>query len=204
MKTKPIIFSTLMVQRILEGNKSQTRRLIKPLPIIDNDSGCDSLIVNHARYQIGDILWVRETWQHTKILNLIPSDENYGYVYRADDQPWEDHEGWKWKPSIFMPKEAARIYLKVTDVRVERLQDISGGDAIKEGCIITNKPWEGWCWEIDLYSTNSPSLAFSMVWKRINGKKSWEANPWVWAIEFQKLNHDPLGNPIVKPKLKVT
>ncbi|NJL76031.1 MAG: hypothetical protein HC892_14455 [Saprospiraceae bacterium] len=89
-----------------------------------------------SRYNIGDILYVRETWQHTKCLNINPEDENYGYVYKASENGLlfsENYENWNWKPSLFMPKEAARIFLKVTDVRKERLQNISEEDAICEG-----------------------------------------------------------------------
>src|SRR5690554_6919216 len=110
-KMKPILFSTPMVQAILRGQKLQTRRVMKQ----------PKKWTDVPPISPGDILWVRETWQHTKVLNLHPVDANYGYVYRADAQPWEDIEGWKWKPSIFMPKEACRLWLKVTNVRVERL-----------------------------------------------------------------------------------
>src|SRR5690554_3627422 len=97
---KPILFSTPMVQAILKGQKSQTRRVVKP------PKKCNAI---PYPFPPGDILWVRETWQHTKILNLHPSDEDYGYMYRADGGDWEYIDGWSWKPSIFMPKEACRL-----------------------------------------------------------------------------------------------
>lgn len=149
---KPILFSTPMVEAILRGDKNQTRRKIKHKnkieevrPVIrclENENDWGKYILTDEfgedflikpKYNIDDQIWVRETWQHTKEIYLHPTDENYGYVYKADGHPWEDYEGWKWKPSIFMPKDACRIYLKVKNVRVERLEDITKEDAINEG-----------------------------------------------------------------------
>lgn len=155
---KPILFSTPMVQAILKGQKRQTRRVVKP-PKKSTDM---------PPHRPGDILWVRETWQHTKILNLHPSDEDYGYVYRADGGDWEYIDGWKWRPSIFMPKEACRLWLKVTNVRVERLQSISEADAKAEG----------------FDSVDS----FFALWQKINGTESLAANPWVWVYEFEVIS----------------
>ena len=127
------------------------------------------------RWEVGDILWVRETWQRTDFLHV--SDENYGYVYKASEngREWEaNDESWKWRPSIFMPKEACRIWLEVTDVRAERLQDISRGDAMQEGCPFANMAKE-----------TSPCVWFSEIWEKING--NWNENPWVWCISFKRL-----------------
>ena len=179
---KPILFSTPMVQAILRGQKTQTRRVVKPNPKAEKFSAivrCDDFSLARfwsrrpypriddvrARLIPGNILWVRETWQHTKVLNLHPTDGCYGYVYRADAQPWEDYEGWKWKPSIFMPKEACRLFLKVTDVRVERLQSITEADAKAEGFD-----------SID---------SFFALWQKINSTESLAVNPWVWVYEFE-------------------
>ena len=155
MKAKPILFSTPMVQAILRRQKWQTRRVVKP-PKKWTDT---------PPFSPGDILWVRETWQHTKVLNLHPTDGCYGYVYRADAQPWEDYEGWKWKPSIFMPKEACRLWLKITSAREERLQSISEVDAKAEGFD-----------SID---------SFFALWQKINGTESLAINPWVWVYDFE-------------------
>jgi len=202
----PILFSTPMVQAILGGKKTQTRREIKPHPSFyasdvvkpgdlqffhpnDSDgwkpskvwrlqefpSGSGGCILSkhyNSKYNIGDIIWVRETWQHTKELNINAEDENYGFVYKSDGQPWENYEGWKWKPSIFMPKAACRLFLEVTGVRVERLHDISDSDIVKEGaaefgCVTKQLNWE-------------------ILWQKINGVRSWNDNPWVWVIEFIK------------------
>lgn len=152
MKIKPIFFSTPMVQAILKGQKTQTRRVVKPAATFNNR-------------RPGDVLWVRETWQHTEVLNLRPTDENYGYVYRADGMEWEDLEGWRWKPSIHMPKEACRLFLKIKNVRSERLQSISEDDARAEG----------------FDSVDS----FFALWQKLYGPESLAANPWVWVYEFE-------------------
>lgn len=160
-----------MVQAILKGQKWQTRRVVKPQPDSRGPRTANVLFEDwhgkeiRPKYKVGDILWVRETWQHTKVLNLHPTDAAFGYVYRADGQPWEDYEGWTWKPSIFMPKEACRLWLKVTNVRVERLQAISEADARAEGFD-----------SID---------SFFALWQKLNGTESLAANPWVWVYEFE-------------------
>ncbi len=162
MKEKPIIFSTEMVKAIIDGRKTQTRRKLKKM---------------QCMYSKGDFTWVRETWQHTKCLNINPEDENYGYVYKADDQPWSDMESWKWKPSIFMPKSATRLWLEIVNINPERLQDISLQDIEAEG-LPSN--WK------DLYT--SPLEWFKKLWESINGPGSWDKNPWVWVITFNKRN----------------
>ncbi len=203
MKTKPILFSTPMVQAILKGRKTQTRRII-PEKIIDDyynyDEYCNMVMpsdipctrtyekefyLERCKYSINDILWVRETFQHTKCLNLHPSDDNYGYIYKADSQPWEDYENWKWKPSIFMPKEATRIFLKVTDIRVERLHDISESDIKNEG-VIWSHPFanEKDCSDFAKFS-NYYDL-WKELWVKINGLESWDENSFVWVYEFER------------------
>jgi uncharacterized protein YhfF len=197
---KPILFSTPMVQAILEGKKTQTRRTIKfpdnwdgktiypngnlglKYGVIEN--GEMLLFRLYPKFEIGTILWVRETFQHTKCLNLHPSDY-YGYVYKADNEPWDNYENWKWKPSIFMPKEAARLFLKVNNIRVERLHDISESDAIKEGI-------KGFCGVFYDYLSceyyRNPYNSFLTLWTKINGKESWKENPYVWVYEFKVIN----------------
>src|SRR5690554_1244392 len=166
IKMKPILFSTPMVQAILKGLKWQTRRDVKdPHAISLQGIGQTNNALTICRYRSRVTLWVRETWQHTKVLNVHPTDAAFGYVYRADAQPWEDYEGWTWKPSIFMPKQACRLFLKITDVRVERLQSISEADAKAEG----------------FDSVDS----FFALWQKINGTESLAANPWVWVYGFK-------------------
>lgn len=206
MKEHPILFSTQMIKALLKGNKTMTRRSTG-LDKINHSPGnyyFQSLVLHatgrytfapegnfnptnediievKCRYgEPGDLLWVRESCQHTKLLNLHPTDENYGFVYKADDQPWQDMEGWKWKPSIHMPKAAARIWLRVTDIRIERLRNITEEDARSEGA-------EYSLWMI----INDPRPyvnGFASIWFDINGKASWNKNPWVWVVCFETLS----------------
>lgn len=191
MKHIPILFSTAMVQAILDGRKTQTRRIMKPQPSenVRWDSfgisaltpkrhiegrgffteGYGSKFFKCPYGQPGDILWVRETW--TKI--RIATGEQF--IYRADDDFYKDYvEEWHgWRPSIHMPKEACRIFLKVKSIRVERLQDISEEDAKHEGVLKAS-------------CCHSFFHGFSILWQSINGPASWEANPWVWVVEFER------------------
>ena len=213
MKIKPILFSAPMIKAILEGQKTQTRRVIKPQPNFDSAwknygktdlpeiSVAGSLLgVNNGKGGVGccvpnisikihkgDILWVRETFA-----KLHPVDED-GYTdfdselifYRADGEPdivkydadgSEIDDQWmKWKPSIFMPKAACRIFLEVINVRVEKLIDISWEDAVSEGCS-GYRPTQ-----------DEPTHQFKRLWEFINGKESWKENPWVWVYDFKRV-----------------
>jgi hypothetical protein len=191
---KPIIFSTPMVQAILDNRKTMTRRVIKIDDAPENwkISIAGTYIVRTEPYGIklpcyaaGDILWVRETWS---------KDENGEYVYRANYGTTEDDSFppsmFKWKPSIHMPREAARIFLKVTNVRVERLQDITEEDAKAEG-MESEEYLDHYEWAVSVAPPGSvlPTLrsAFAALWDSLNAKRgySWETNPWVWVIEFE-------------------
>lgn len=203
MKTKPILFSTPMVQAILDGRKTQTRRVIKPQPedtlrflgwelpdykqvafgigvTIDSRHKCP--------YEVGDILWVREKFRK---LTDCRTGELSGFDYYAA-MPEEFHEQYpaKWKPSIHMPKAAARIFLEITDVRVEKLQDIVSIEAIAEGIQRTNDDQFGEMF-YDYKNkewTTCPIWAFQSLWYKINGEQSWNANPWVWVLEFKQID----------------
>ena len=182
MSVKPILFNTEMVRAILDGRKSCTRRIAKP------------------PYQPGDILYVRETWKcwrahrYEATADIIFKTGGDGvrlqfangsidsvnrFDYDTFVNKWLSYHG-EWKPAIHMPKEAARIWLKVTDVRVERLQEISGKDLIKEG--------------IDLFQSNYVRAAFdefkniwnSTIKKSDLDRYGWDANPWVWVVEFER------------------
>jgi len=146
---KPILFNTEMVEAILNGRKTMTRRVIKfpkgttgRLPSNGFFNASPYLFypggIKRPRYKVGDVLYVRETWcTDEDIADVFEENLIHGFYYRADntDMDWvNDKEIVKWRPSIHMPKEAARIFLKVTNVRVERLQDISESDCVKEGC----------------------------------------------------------------------
>jgi hypothetical protein len=132
MKFIPILFSTPMVQAILDGKKTQTRRIVKPQPQ-DVTHYEDGTVVWHPNvikspYEVGDVLWVRETFFCTKYYEHTPLFKDKGkYVYKATENFIGLH---KWKPSLFMPKKACRLFLHVKNIRVELLQDISEQDAI--------------------------------------------------------------------------
>lgn len=179
---KPIIFSTDMVRAILDGRKTQTRRVVKPQPYegenpIDTNWYKDNAPDLWATHQPGDIIWVRETWARISDWTDVDPEVGIpdGYIYRAD---WRDGaESPKWRPSIHMPREAARLFLRVKDVWVERLQNITEGEAAKEGC----------CTNWDEYpKTNTQK--FQDLWDLINAKRGygWDTNPWVWVVEFEK------------------
>lgn len=198
-KERPILFSAPMVRAILEGRKTQTRRVVKPQPIgADYWTRSDTVYpqglfwpnrINSEpaflkpRYgQPGDRLWVRETWAHVGCEDEgVPEH----YVYRADGgdySDWESLEGepFRWRPSIHMPRWASRLTLEITGVRVERLQEISETDAKAEGVEASGA--------VEM-KDGSPcyTLPFERLWERINGCDSWAANPWVWVYEFQPI-----------------
>ena len=200
MAIKPILFNTEMVRAILDGRKTCTRRVIKPQPqsrlcytYAGSHKGCIGKWTYPNRgahefwgeeyklpenikdeelskqwnppYHTDDILYARETWKKA------PN----GYFYYEDWQRNDIADVTKWKPSIYMPKDAARIWLKVTDVRVERLQDMTDDDADAEGC----------------FDYTSTALGFFDVWDSTIKKSDldrygWNANPWVWVIKFER------------------
>lgn len=246
MKERPILFSTPMVRAILEGRKTQTRRIIKPQYEVSGSiwtsiktktwmhqskiENCESLLKVCPYGQVGDILWVRETWQvvfeleydhHAmdgscvNIREWIPNfdsvektcvglssewscasmpERNKYYVYMTSDIQFIDGKHkLKWKPSIFMPKAASRIKLEITDIRVERLCDITEKDAISEG--IEYKEWKNGPVNCNGYKDYSgggvyfprPIASYYSLWESINGKGSWEKNPFVWVITFNRI-----------------
>ena len=251
MSYKPILFSTPMVQAILEGRKSMTRRVVKGrydkerqrfarmglfaavgirnglwhglspegIPFVNDE-------IEQPRFQPGDILWVRETWVPYAGVNCACKYYGYEckcepYWYRADPsmnfanecEPPEDRM--RWHPSMFMPKAACRIFLRVDAVFAERLQDISEADAIREGITYTDfgmnthqgkMSVDGGVTFHDLKPEHYPGyhagdvtgpdechafarFAFAHLWENINGKGkySWDTNPWVWVIEFTRV-----------------
>lgn len=202
-KEKPILFSGPMVRAILDGRKTQTRRIVKDPARIGcltgdcphtNQSDCirDITVFGATQCPYGnemDRLWVRETFAAPWGLDYkFPGGES-GILYRADNPKKFPDDG-TWKPSIFMPRAASRITLEITAVRVERLQDISEQDAIAEG-ISNIGPCRSVGWQD--YSGGPgfmrPIKSYKSLWESINGKGSWAANPWVWVIEFKKYEH---------------
>ena len=182
MNKRPILFSAPMVRALLNGSKTQTRRVVKPqhLKFFDQ-SAVDMLGAWDKRPlpygQPGDRLWVRETWWH--------DEEDNSIIYRVDANSdivdVNKHETglakYNWRPSIFMPRAASRITLEITAVRVERLQDISEADALAEG--VTAKKTPDACY--------TAREAYAVLWESINDPGSWDLNPWVWVIEFKKV-----------------
>ncbi|EPK4544205.1 hypothetical protein M1I87_004444 [Serratia marcescens] len=229
MKERPVIFNGEMVRAIIDGRKTQTRRVMAVQPesnqfgllrISDSTKRSDigkyhwaesnatgphqrSALFSCPFGQVGDRMWVRETWgvvshdfdENERIIDWVPDRPataihempfGNGYysghaIYAADGEfTWGDDDGHGekscWKPSIHMPRTACRILLEITAVRVERLNDISDGDAIREGCSAA-----------DMKSGDCVADVFARLWSSIYGAESWIANPWVWVIEFRRV-----------------
>ncbi|MGN0989987.1 MAG: hypothetical protein ACI4O4_00875 [Candidatus Ventricola sp.] len=224
MSIKPILFNTEMVRAILDWRKTQTRRIVRI-----KDGACDlrlysdiaarrfisdSNAVRKLNIDVGDILWVRETWTWFPAVECATpcigpckryKDEYGCFVYKAGNPI----QNFTWKPSIHMPREAARIFLRVKDVRVERLQDITEDDVCAEGAepiIRCNRQHPVYdrngvpgdmCWNTNSACKDCPEfksyaeLFGEMVWnetikKSDMDKYGWSANPWVWVIEFER------------------
>jgi hypothetical protein len=196
MKAHPILFNTEMVQAILDGRKTQTRRICKHQywshsELTDvNRNGIFQKVdrrVSCPYGNVGDVLWVRETW----CLTTPYGPEEYYFGYKTSSQTeikasekYNYYSPDEWKPSIHMPKEACRIFLRITNIRVERLQDISEDDAIKEGVQKIAYGYKHYTFKGA--SAEHARHSFLTLWKSINGSESWEANPWVWVIEFER------------------
>lgn len=225
MKFIPILFSTEMVESLITNHKTQTRRVMKPQPsdnvqwigfgfscftpqrhIEGRGNFLDGSGVKFFKCpygQPGDILWVRESFCLTQ-----PRDpETYYFGYKDGFHSYEPASSKYyfstpdvWIPSIHMPKEACRLFLKVKSIRVERLQDISEEDAIAEGIEVmrvhvhkvfrnyqdeakTNGGYKGF--------VETAIASFKSLWQSINGEQSWKNNPWVWVIEFERINLTP-------------
>ena len=203
MKERPILFSAPMVRAVLKGSKTQTRRVWK-LPrgcswyaghggeaagMVQDDDGPAWWHVSEQRCpygQPGDRLWVREAWRALRRFDSMPplDIEWRSMVAYEADTPTGDYRQaphgrmGKLRPPIHMPRWASRITLEVTGVRVERLQDISSEDSLAEGIYPTST---------GLYP-GSPRAAYRNLWEEINGPGSWDTNPWVWVVEFRRLD----------------
>lgn len=215
MADRPIPFSAPMVRALLAGTKTQTRRVVNDRHIDAAPPACffQWLRENCPYGQPGDRLWVREAWRTADTLDsMSPSaiaDKCLDAGYRKPWAPlqWEangaknkDWSGFgpgngvvvspgKLRPSIHMPRWASRITMEVTGVRVERLQDISEADAIAEGVGTPPTPAEyrDACGELVLPSRRTAREAYRVLWEAINGPESWSANPWVWVVEFKRI-----------------
>lgn len=196
MKERPVLFNAEMVNAILSGRKTQTRRVMKVQPepsktregdfcflskkleslvhISDLNPGNNVIVDCHLFYQehccpfgqVGDRLWVRETF----------GDCGSRLVYRADSSDGASCSVKRWVPSIHMPRDSCRLVLEITSVRVERLGDISDIDALSEGCS-----------SADMKSGDRLADVFKRLWSSIYGAESWQANPFVWVITFKRV-----------------
>ncbi|HDS8574814.1 TPA: hypothetical protein QH731_000013 [Klebsiella variicola] len=204
-----MIFNGEMVRAILDGRKTQTRRIMAPQPA-DDIERCifpnpeaigwksslrhkhGSTTAHFCHYgEPGDRIWVRETFQGPlfdyDLMDIYckdptPFEKPEFCVYKADGVPApefydaDDELHCCWRPSIHMPRWASRILLEITNVRVERLKSISDSDAIREGCSTAN-----------MKSGDCVADVFARLWQSIYGQESWNANPWVWVISFERI-----------------
>ncbi len=203
-----MIFNAEMVRALLSGRKTQTRRIIKPQPeatLSGSLSGkwlsrplnglllpkIEDIAIHCPFGVVGDRIWVRETFQgplfdydlmDSYCKDPTPFEKPEFCVYKADGVPApefydaDDELHCCWRPSIHMPRWASRILLEITNVRVERLKSISDGDAIREGCSTA-----------DMKSGDCVADVFARLWASIYGDESWNFNPWVWVIEFKRI-----------------
>ena len=189
MRERPIIMGADSVRAILDGRKTQTRRVIKPQPKFigapnvpfKTDDANPKGIINCPYGKVGDRLWVRETvffetfhQQSDEELKRYGFNPNIGvWVYRADNHDYPTITA-NWTSPMFMPREASRITLQITDIRVERVQDITEEDAIAEG--------------VESFNTVA---SYSYLWDSLNAKRGypWENNPWVWVISFKQIHN---------------
>ena len=202
-KETGLMFKAPLVRAILSGQKTQTRRMVNPQPHEDRMhqsvdpptrgsagewtwwAGNHTQGIYHSAKcpfgKPGDRIYVRETFaNHPKFPQI---------AFRADGEEFEDADGWlwepKWTPCLLMPKTAARIWLEITGVRVERLQDISEADASREGLQYSTERMGHWCgngkdWQM------TPRQAFRDLW--VSTGSDWAANPWVWVIDFKRID----------------
>lgn len=206
---KPILFNTEMVRAILDGRKSVTRQVafsekdLRPFQSKDYPDGwwfrgrvyrnwddatrAPQGVMSLCRYRREGVLYVRETWLLFDDDHIIDGRK---YAYRADST--EDSEqlrtryGYKWHPSIHMPKEAARIFLRVQDVHVERVQEITGAECVREGIPQESLKEVGEAFTVGQFA----DLWDSTVKPSDRALYGWDANPWVWVIDFERISRD--------------
>lgn len=195
MKERPIHFSAPMIRAILDGRKTQARRIVKQkhLPFLENilgnflDGKWNQRPLPYGK--TGDRLWVRETFKQHGMAISYKADGTWitDFQHASSINP---HENITWKPSIHMPRSASRILLEITGVRVERLQDISEEDAIAEGVTPQMLFNFGYSAEdhIETFNAVQSRKTYRLLWESINGTGSWDFNPLVWVVEFMRIN----------------
>lgn len=220
MADRPILFSTPMVEAIVAGRKTQTRRIPQPQPVpfMDGDKECEVALhydeddkrprvrlgrvitTQRLRFGLGDRLWVREAWAKTSVAPIIESFDNPFTVYRAADN--RSDYGGPWKPGIHMARYRSRITLLVTDIRLQRLQDMCAADSVAEGieCDTCVAMRTSACQQMGCFASIK---AFEKLWDSINGARfPWSRNPWVVALTFKTIlaNIDSVKAQAVEPQ----
>lgn len=222
MNVKPILFSGDMIRAILDGRKTQTRRVIKPQPMTDTPelwempsgdflTDSNDYCVKCPYGQPGDLLWVRETWKAGGLLAFHKPSETKGcgrFTYKADAEQLKRDELIPWHPSIHMPRSASRITLKITEVRVQRIQEITTEDVLAESVRIpTDENGHGLIQLTGKYpasrylpkgfmrTVNDEQLIrayWASLWDSINDKSGfgWNTNPWVWCLSFDVIREN--------------
>ena len=198
-KIHPILFSTEMVKAILDGRKTQTRRIIKPQPVSNTDGSFDYWEAADNRHYIPSKEVLADNCPYGRVKNYLGAPvwylwvrESFGYSsdgklhFKADVcSPKYDKPAKGWKPSIHMPFAACRLFLKIISVKVEHLADITDEDAKAEGI-----EWSARQGYVNYINEDTPfkypKHSFKSLWYKINGEPSWDANPWVWVIEFEQ------------------
>lgn len=239
MKERPILFSAPMVSAILDGRKTQTRRIVR-IPEIVRSEGLDNGLTTiewldkhesgpgfyawmteypdegsasvKCPYGIpGDRLWVRETWGYVGGSEYLYQQRSQDLGFRADWNALDPIPGGKWRPSIHMPRWASRLTLEITEIRVQRLQEISEEDAKAEGITRRDPLPDDYGRNLpcshcgqrksqhvgtvracfgshgEIFNSGTFKGGFSWLWDSINGAGSWAANPWVWCVSFKKV-----------------
>jgi hypothetical protein len=201
MKERPIIFSAPMVRAILEGRKTQTRRILRPQPQFQSYGTHEifegleeygeiplGIHFSNPKYSVGDRLWVRETWRPKTHEFPIGAPFEYQATAACDLTPLDG----RWKPSIHMPRTASRLLLEITDVRIERLHDISERDAIAEGVEVIDNQFFGHPIYKDYqkpgFGYDTARLSYYSLWCSIYSHEVWNKNPLVWVISFKKID----------------
>lgn len=208
-RLKPILFNTDMVRAIIDGRKTVTRRVVKdlseaahyPMEISEEDGKfefmcggvsngvvADWIEAVNMPYRFGDILYVRETWGYDKNNWLYKAD----YTEEFANEPVNL---FRWHPSIHMPKKAARIFLRVANIRAEQLQDITIADCKREGVVLPPLRGDEYDYELDPdlnYLFGFQNLWDSTIKPKDIDKYGWNANPWVWVIEFERINREEI------------
>jgi hypothetical protein len=206
-KLSPLLMIPELVAQTIKDIKTETRRL-KGLDEVNLNpeqfsyqgffNGFHTILSKFKRFdlkcpygQVGDIIWVRETWSRPF---LIGADDKEYFLYKATDM---DTLGYKWKPNIHMPFVACRLFLEITSVRLERLQSITHEGAIAEGVqIVKNEDFFNLPLHVKAYKDyelpkanyyQRPDYSYSSLWIKINGHESWWANPWVWVIQYKRI-----------------